>query len=73
MHAASRSSFALCTSLALFRPAFAHDGAHHFTYLQSLLHELAYGDALPFALAAVAAGSAVAWRLLRRKPARTRL
>jgi hypothetical protein len=64
----------LCTTMALLAsPAFAHDGPHQMTYLQALLHELAYADYLPAALAVAAVAVAAAWRLTRRKPARTKL
>ena len=64
----------LCTTMALLAsPAFAHDGPHQMTYLQAMLHELAYADYLPATLIAAAVGAAAVWRLARRKPARTKL
>ena len=64
-----------CTAMTLSATsALAHDGPHQLTYLQWLLHELAYAGPLPVALAAVAAGAgAAAWRLLRRRSGRRRL
>jgi hypothetical protein len=64
----------LCTTMALLAsPAFAHDGPHHLTYLQAFLHDLAYADYLPAALALTAAVGAVAWRLARRTVSRPEL
>nr|WP_314627272.1 hypothetical protein [uncultured Noviherbaspirillum sp.] len=66
--------FTLCTTMALLSsPAFAHDGPHQLTYLQALLHDLAYADYLPAGLALTAAVAAVSWRLARRKASRTKL
>jgi hypothetical protein len=66
-------TLALCTALALSSPAMAHDGVHETTFLASLLHELAYTDYLFGALATVALGLGVAWRMARRKTSRTKL
>jgi hydrogenase/urease accessory protein HupE len=66
-------ALALCTALALSSPAMAHDGVHDTTFLASLLHELAYTDYLFGALATVALGLGVAWRMARRKTSRTKL
>jgi hypothetical protein len=66
--------FSLCTTMALLAiPAHAHNGPHQLTYLQSLLHELAYADILPAALMLAAVGAAASWRLARRKAAGTSL
>lgn len=68
--------FSACTAMTLSATsALAHDGPHQLTYLQWLLHELAYADTLPLALAAAvaAASGAAAWRLLRRKSAGKRV
>ncbi|MDB5760270.1 MAG: hypothetical protein JWM30_3559 [Burkholderia sp.] len=67
------ASLFLCTTMALLTsPAFAHDGPHQMTYLQAMLHELAYTDHLPAALAIAAAGviATAGMRLRRRKAAR---
>ena len=66
-------TLALCTALALSSPAMAHDGVHETAFLASLLHELAYTDYLFGALATVALGLGVAWRMARRKTSRTKL
>lgn len=63
----------LCTALALSSPAMAHDGVHETTFLASLLHELAYTDYLFGALATVALGLGITWRMARRKTSRTKL
>jgi hydrogenase/urease accessory protein HupE len=63
----------LCTGLALASPAFAHDGPHQMTYLQNLLHDLAWADTLSATLAIAAAGTMIAWRLTRRKAACAKL
>ena len=69
----SLASFSVCTTMALLAsPAFAHDGPHQMTYLQSLLHELAYADALSTVLSIAAFGSVAAWRLSRRKALRAK-
>lgn len=70
------SAFLCTTTVLVTGPAAAHDGPHQLTYLQSLLHELAYADALPAVLstAAIAAiGCAAAWRLSRRRTARHKM
>lgn len=66
-------SLAPCTALALSSPAMAHDGVHATTFLASLLHELAYADYVFGALATVALGLGLAWRMARRKTSRTKL
>ena len=69
-----KTTTSLCTTLALTSPAMAHDGAHEFSFLTSLLHELSHADYLLGALDAVAAlGAGAAWRLTRRKRDRSGL
>jgi hydrogenase/urease accessory protein HupE len=63
----------LCTGLALASPAFAHDGPHQMTYLQSLLHELAWSDTLPVTLSVAVVTAVAAWRLCQRKAGSTKL
>ena len=66
--------FTLCTTMVLLAgPAFAHEGPHQLTYLQVLLHDLAYADYLPAGLAMATATIAAAWRLTRRKASRAKL
>jgi hypothetical protein len=68
------SLITICTGLALASPAFAHDGPHQMTYLQSLLHELAWSDTLAVTLSvAVAVVAVAAWRLCQRKAGLTKL
>jgi hydrogenase/urease accessory protein HupE len=67
------SCVALCTGLGLASPALAHDGPHQLSYLQSLLHELAWADTLAPTPAIAAVGAIAAWRFCRRKAARTKL
>lgn len=62
-----------CTGLALASPAFAHNGPHQMTYLQSLLHQLAWNDTLAGALTVGVVASMAAWRLCQRKAGRTKL
>ena len=58
----------LCTTIALLTsPAFAHDGPHHMTYLQSMLHELAYADYLAAAFVLAATGVVTTMRLCRHR------
>ena len=63
----------LCTGLALASPAFAHDGLHQMTYLQSLLHELAWSDTLAVALTIGGFAAVAAWRYWRHRAARATL
>ncbi|MET0963117.1 MAG: hypothetical protein ABWY05_09910 [Noviherbaspirillum sp.] len=63
-----------CTALALCSPAMAHEDAHEFSFLTSLLHELSHTDYVVGGLAAVAAlGAGAAWGLARRRRSRSRL
>jgi hypothetical protein len=73
IHTMTFSSLALPAALTWCGPAHAHNGPHQLTYLQSLLHELAYADILPAALMLAAVGAAASWRLARRKAAGTSL
>jgi len=67
------SFIALCTGLALASPALAHNGPHRMTYLQSLLHELAWTETLAASLTIAALGTMAAWRLCQRKAAYRKL
>ena len=66
------SALALSSALTWCGPARAHDGPHQMTYLQSLLHELAYADTLSTVLSIAAFGSVAVWRLSRRKALRAK-
>lgn len=63
----------LCTGLALASPAFAHNGPHQMSYLQSLLHELAWSDTVAATLSVAVVATVAAWRLCQRKAESTKL
>lgn len=67
------SCVALCTGMGFASPVQAHDGLHQMTYLQSLLHELAWADTLASTFAIAAVSAIAAWRFCQRKAARTTL
>ena len=76
MHKAKRTTLpvSLCTTMMLFAgPAMAHEGPHHLTYLQSLLHALAHADYLAAAMAVVAIGTFAFLQPTRRKTVRAKL
>ena len=66
------STLALSSALTWCSPAHAHDGPHQMTYLQSLLHDLAYADTLATVVSIAAFASVAAWRLSRRKAHRAK-
>ena len=65
------ASLSLCTMIALVAsPAFAHEGPHQMTYLQAMLHELAYADYLAAAFALAATCVVTTMRLRRSRAAK---
>lgn len=70
----SVAAVSVCTTMALLAgPAFAHDGPHQMTYLQSLLHELSHAGSLAAALAVAVPLAFAACGMQRRRAARAKL